>query len=249
MLNLFSNKRVDEPEEKLFFTTDIHNHILPGIDDGASRVSRAVELVKALKRWGIEHAIATPHVTEDTFENTLETITDAMAQLRGAIEAEGIEMSISHSAEFRIDEFSLKQIESGRIVPMADNHLLVENSYVQEPWNLDQTLFQLKLQGFNLIMAHPERYIYYHDNKRRYQQLHGVGIAFQINALSLAGHYGKRVKQIAEWLIEQEMVDYVGTDIHHRAHVESIDRYLGSKDFKRHREQLEGRLLNDTLRP
>lgn len=245
MFNPFRNK--PENDDRLFFSTDLHCHVLPGIDDGAPTVEKGVELVKALKRWGIDRIIATPHVAEDVFPNTIDTITPAIDSLRHALDEAGIEVDLSHSAEFRIDDHALTQIATKTIPTMPGNRLLVENSFIQEPWNLDKTLFQLKVQGYRLILAHPERYAYYHGNRSRLSALHANGMDFQINVLSLAGYYGKEIKGMVEWLIDNNLVEYIGTDIHRQEHIEAIDRYIGSRDFRRHSRQLAPRLLNSAL--
>lgn len=244
MFNFF--KRKTDNSAKLFFATDIHCHLVPGIDDGQQDAVSAADLVKHEADWGIKKIICTPHITQDTFENTSEIISAAYGKLVEAVENAGIAIELDYSAEHRLDGFFLNQLEAGAIRPLPGNYLLVENSFVQEAWNLDQMLFDLKLKGFKPILAHPERYSYYFDKRQRYQQLHSAGTLFQVNLLSLAGYYGKDVKHIAEHLIENGMVDFIGTDMHNHRHCEAIEAYIGGKDFKRHASQLEGKLLNDT---
>lgn len=245
MINFFSKK--DNITDGLFFRTDIHCHIVPGIDDGSSCVEKSVALAKRMERWGLRRIIATPHVTEDTFENTPDTISAAFAELRKGLDDNGIKLEVSYSAEYRIDDFFMKQVDSGRVIPFPNNYLLVENSFVQEPWSLDQTLFNLKIKGFKPILAHPERYIYYYGKKNRYEELHSTGTLFQINLLSLSGFYGKEQRKMAEYLIERGLVDLIGTDLHRSAHADSIENYLGSKDYKRHRDTLDGKIKNDLI--
>lgn len=240
-------KRRSSQPEQLFFHTDLHCHLVPGIDDGQRRADTASELVEREKSWGIRRIITTPHVTQDTFENTPEIINAAFAELQKAVRERGVEgVELLHSAEYRLDGFFNEQLEAGNINPMPNGYLLVENSFVQEAWDIDRRLFDLKLKGFRPVLAHPERYIYYFDNPRRYRQLHDAGTLFQVNLLSLAGHYGKEIKKRAEDLIEQGMVDFIGTDMHNHRHAEAIDAYIGSRDFRRHAKALEGKILNDT---
>lgn len=246
MFNFFSKK--SQSDDKLFFTTDIHSHLVPGIDDGSPSVERSVELVERMMGWGLEKLIVTPHVTQDTFENTPEIISGAYSELQEGLHQAGIEVDMDYSAEYRVDEMFVEQLEAGIVRRLHGNFLLVENSYIQEAYNLDQILFQISMKGFRPILAHPERYIYYYDKRHRYDELHGNGILFQVNLLSLAGYYGKEPKKIAEMLIEKDYVDFVGTDLHRRAHAEIIEKYIGSKDYRRHREKLEGRIMNDRLR-
>lgn len=195
MFNFFRKKPVERPE--LFFHTDIHCHLIPGIDDGQREADGGADLVAHEKEWGIERIIATPHVTQDTFENTPATIEPAFNKLKEAVARRGVEIELLHSAEYRMDAFFTSQLEQGLVKPMPNNYLLVENSFIQEAWNLDKMLFDLKMRGYKPILAHPERYVYYFPKKERYRNLHDAGTLFQINLLSLAGNYGKEVKQMA----------------------------------------------------
>ena len=242
MFNIFHKSR--QPE-KLFFHTDIHCHVLPGIDDGSPDTETSVRLIGHMEEMGINRIIASPHVTFGTFENTPETTAEALARLKPALAEAGVNVDVSNSAEYRIDDLLMKHIEQGILMPYPGNHLLVENSFIQEPWNLDQFLFDLQIKGYTPILAHPERYPYYYGRKERYKQLHDAGINFQINVLSLAGNYGKDEKRIAEWLIEKEYVDFIGTDLHRQRHVDVIDAYLRSKEYKKHRQALENLVRND----
>ena len=245
MFNFFKKKTQEKPQ--LFFHTDIHCHLVPGIDDGQKDADSAADLVAHEKSWGIERIICTPHITQDTFENTPETIIPAFNKLREAVDKAGVDIRLDYSAEHRIDGFFLDQLEKGVVRPMPNNYLLVENSFIQEAWNLDQTLFDITLKGFKPILAHPERYSYYFDKPQRYEQLHSSGILFQINLLSLAGYYGKNEKKIAEMLIDKGLVDLLGSDMHNHRHCEAIEAYTGSKDSNRHARLLTGRLLNDSV--
>lgn len=239
-------KKSAKKRENLFFHTDMHCHLVPGIDDGQQDAIQAAELVAHEKSWGVECIYCTPHITQDTFENTPATISKAFAALSDAVAAAGIDIKLGYSAEHRIDSFFLSQLEEGNIRPFPNNYLLVENSFIQEAWNLDQILFELKLRGFKPILAHPERYAYYFDKPQRYAQLHISGTLFQINLLSLAGYYGKEIKHSAERLIANDMVDFIGTDMHNHSHCDAIERYIGSRDYRRHASQLSGRIFNDT---
>lgn len=219
--------------EKLFFHTDVHCHVIPGVDDGSPDVETSVELVERMASWGITRIIATPHMTQDTFENTPEILDPALDELKSAVAKVLPEMEISRTAEHRIDDFFLSQLEKGLILPYPDNYILVENSFMLEPWNLEKLLFDLKIKGYKPIMAHPERFRYYHSDRARYEHLHNAGNLFQINLLSLAGHYGKTTKQVAEWMVDKGYVDFIGTDLHHHLHADTIETYLASRDYKK----------------
>ncbi len=232
---------------QLFFKTDIHNHLLPGIDDGQETAEGAVSLIRKEMDWGIDRIICTPHITQDTFENTPETIAEAFGKLKKELDKQGVVIDIDYSAEHRLDGFFLSQLNKDQIRTLPDNYILVENSYVQEAWNIDNVLFDLKIKGLKPILAHPERYSYYYNKRERYQQLYQAGNLFQINLLSLAGYYGKEVREIADWLIKEEMVDFVGTDLHNQRHSDAIDKYLQTKDYRRYAERLAPVVKNDRL--
>ncbi|MCM1518626.1 MAG: hypothetical protein NC117_08300 [Pseudoflavonifractor sp.] len=243
MFGLFKKK---EQPASLFFSTDIHCHILPGIDDGSPDVTTSAELVERMKSWGISRIIASPHVTMETFENTPATIRPALESLKAELASRGVDLDLSHSAEYRIDEFFTRQLDEGNVIPLPNNYLLVENSFIQEPWGLDQFLFDLKVKGYRPILAHPERYHYYHSHRDRYDNLHSTGTLFQINLLSLAGYYGSAERNVANKLVENGLVDFIGTDLHNHRHADYIESYLKSKDYRR---LLSSglTLLNDTL--
>ncbi len=225
---------------------DIHSHLLPGVDDGSPDVETSVELVGRMAALGLERIIASPHVTQDTFENSPETLDAALSQLQEALKKSGAGIRVDRSAEYRFDEFSLAQIGSGAAKTLPEGYILVENSFIQEPWGLENILFDLKIKGMKPILAHPERYAYYHvDKMARYKQLHDAGTLFQINLLSLAGAYGKKEKAVATEMVERKWVDFIGTDVHNRDHVDIIEQYLASRDYRRILEKLD--IGNDIL--
>lgn len=244
MFNIFKSKP-NEPVE-LCFNTDIHCHVLPGIDDGSENLETSVKIVEGMKGLGINRILASPHITYGTFENSHDTIDPALESLRKALKENGISMDISAHAEHRMDELFMSMLEKNTVCALPNNYLLVENSYLQEPWNIEQLAFDIQVKGYTPILAHPERYVYYFRNKNRYRTLHNAGLKFQINLLSLAQAYGKDEKVIAEWLMEQGLVEFVGTDIHDPIHVEIIEKYLRSKDARRHMSELAPVIHNDT---
>ena len=244
MFNLFGSKK-KEPLP-LFFHTDIHCHIVPGVDDGSPDVNTSLELVERMESWGLKRIIATPHMTQDTFENTPDILDPPLHELQEALARKGSKLDLSRSAEHRIDDFFVEQLEKGLILPFPGNYILVENSFMQEPWNLDQFIFNLKLKGYKPIMAHPERFHYYQINRQRYDELHRAGNLFQINLVTLSGYYGKHAKQTAEYLLEKGYVDFIGTDLHHHGHADSIEAYLATRDYRRLVDAAP-RLLNDAI--
>lgn len=245
MFNFFK-KKPKAPAE-LCFSTDIHCHLVPGVDDGAQKASTSVDLIEQMQQWGIKRIIASPHVTQTTFENSIATITPAVAELRGELERRNNTIEFSHSAEYRIDELFAHRLAENELMLLPNNYILIENSFMQEPWNIDQLVFDLQVRGLKPILAHPERYAYYYNQKKRYHELHNAGLHFQINLLSLAQAYGKQERKIAEYLIEEDLVDFIGTDIHKQSHIDAINSYLLTKEAHSDMEALRGKLLNDSV--
>ncbi len=233
---------------QLPFHTDIHCHLTPGVDDGSQSVEKSVDLMKHMQQWGITRIIPTPHVTEDTYENTPAIIAPAYrALVAGAADA-GVDIELlPPSGEYRLDNFFIEQLGKGDVKPLRDSYLLVENSFSVEPWGIDNTLYMLTLRGFRPVLAHPERYVYYHKHLDRYRQLHDSGVLFQCNLMSLGGYYGKDVKFVANKLLEENLIDFLGTDLHGMRHVVFIEDYMKTSHFCRVSDRLKDRILNDRI--
>ncbi|MBD5234133.1 MAG: hypothetical protein HDS65_08160 [Bacteroidales bacterium] len=244
IFNLFKKKPL-EPA-KLCFHTDIHCHVVPGVDDGSPDAATSADLIEAMQRFGISTIYASPHVTQNTFENSRETIAPAVAELREELAKRGNGIKFGHSAEYRIDELFMQRLENNELMLLPNDYILIENSFLQEPWNLDQLIFDLQVRGLRPILAHPERYAYYFGKKERLVELHNAGLLFQINLLSLAGAYGKAERMAAKYLIDKGLVDFMGTDIHKESHIKAIEAYLPTKEAHADMEALRGKVMNDT---
>lgn len=244
MFNFFKSK----PKEpvKLCVNTDIHCHVVPGIDDGAKSAESAADLIERMQGWGIERIIASPHVTQETFENNRNTIEPALQSLRSELDKRGNGIDVLHSAEYRIDELFSQRLEDNDIMTYPNDYILIENSFLQEPWNLDQLVFDLQVRGLRPILAHPERYSYYHSRPERYRQLYQAGLSLQINLLSLAGYYGAAEQKIARLLIKEGLVGFIGTDLHNSRHADSIDAYLRTSAARADMEALAPMVQNNT---
>ena len=235
-------------KKKLFFRTDVHSHLVPGVDDGSGSVSESISLMGSLNDMGVDHFIITPHVTARRFENDATTIAEPLAKLRSAVAESGMCVEIDQSAEYRIDDFYEEKVLKPRnFMPMPNNHILLESNWQQEPLNLDGIVYNTSTCGYQVIFAHPERYRYLNERYERYEHLHNRNLMFQVNLLSFSGFYGKTVKDTAFWLLERGMVDFVGTDIHNHKFLRAIEAFLKSKDYKRVLKLLDrSDIKNDT---
>lgn len=218
-----NNKLSAEIVSMLPISTDIHSHILPGIDDGAQDIEASMVLITGLQKLGIKKMVATPHIIGDMFRNNAETISNALNIVNTTCKQRGIDIEITAAAEYMLDDYFMDLLKHNvPLLTIHDNLVLTEQSYNMPTRNINEICFSIHTEGYKPILAHPERYGYYYGQYEAYDELKNLGFLFQVNLLSLTGYYGKGAKQAAKYLFEKGMVDYVGTDIHHPKHLEAF---------------------------
>jgi len=243
--NLFSKK--DDGLGPIDFSalgTDMHSHLIPGIDDGAKTVEDSVELIRHLHSLGYTKLITTPHVMSDYFQNTPATILGGLEIVRAALKENNIPVEISAAAEYYIDDGFIRKLEEEKLLTFGDNYLLVEVSYINPPDNVRDILFRAQVLGYKPILAHPERYPFWYRSLDEYQRFFDMGVILQLNLNSLSGYYGPDAKRIAEKLIEMEIVQALGTDMHHMKHGAFLSKVVHEKSLRR---ILEMPLINREL--
>ena len=204
---------------------DMHSHILPGIDDGSPDVSTSLRFVKALAGLGFNHSIATPHIFKELYPNNFATIASAKLALQQAITEAGISFKLESAAEYMVDQdFNLDT----EICSLQSKYLLIEMSYLNESPNIIQQIFNVEIKGYKPILAHPERYIFYFKDHSKLKLFKEKGCLLQLNLLSITGYYGKEVKQLAEYLLKENMYDLAGTDLHHDKHLTMLTNAVES---------------------
>ena len=244
LLDIFRNKK---EQVKLFYNTDIHCHILPGVDHGSRSIEDSLDMLRAEMEMGINRVILTSHVTAVTFENTRESLMDAFLKLQDAVTDAGLDIQLALSAEYRMDEYFDKENAADHLIPMPGNHILLENSFQQELMNLDDLLFDMQVKGYKTILAHPERYPYYSRRRKRYEQLHNAGAKFQVNLLSFTGYFGEEARESALWFVRNGMIDYLGSDMHNVKHAHIIMDYINSKEWRKLSQEIESTVKNDLI--
>lgn len=212
---------------------DMHNHILPGIDDGAQNVKQSLELIKGFSEFGVQSFIATPHIMHNYYDNTPKTIRNAHALLQQELQKSSMSnVSIDASAEHMIDSNFETILADKTVMPMQTDHLLIEMSYLQPPINFDESIVAIAHNRFFPILAHPERYNFLHGRTRKYGEFKQLGIYFQLNMLSLSEFYGKEVQKIAIKLLEEGMIDFLGSDVHNIEQLNSLKKITINKKTK-----------------
>lgn len=205
---------------------DIHSHLLPGIDDGAKSLAKSVELTKSFQELGISQIITTPHISHYVWDNSSEIILSKLQETQNALEENEIKIPFKAAAEYFIDNWFENHLKEEKLLTLKDNYVLVEISYLSAPLNLYKTIFDIRVAGYIPVLAHPERYVFYHKNFSEYEKLKNAGCVFQLNLLSTVEYYGSKVAKIADELLKKGMYDFCGTDIHHRKHVEAFDKKI-----------------------
>lgn len=198
----------------------MHSHLLPGIDDGSPDIETSLLLVKGMMELGYTKLITTPHIMWDMYKNTTDVILSRLEVLRDAVKSAGLDVEINAAAEYFLDDHFHQMVTNNEtILPISKKMVLVEFSLAFPSRGLKDILFDMQMQGYQPIIAHPERYIYLDQTKDFYEELKDIGCLFQLNLLSLSGHYGKSVQELAQFLMKKEYYDLVGTDLHHERHL------------------------------
>lgn len=228
----------------LLIRTDFHSHLIPGIDDGAKDMAHSLQLIKELSNLGYRRLITTPHIKNGQYNNTMESIMDGMDMLRSELVQNNIDMHIAASAEYYYDEVFLQAIKEDKLLHI-NRFVLFELSYVVPPVNIEEMIYELKARNYTPVLAHPERYLYYHSKLDQYEYLKSLGIYFQININSLAGHYGKSTKKVAKYLSEKGFIDFVGSDVHNFKHINVLEDVISDTEYKKIFNN--NKILNDDL--
>lgn len=209
-----------------FYTTDIHSHLIPDIDDGVKTLEESISIIRNLKELGYQKLITTPHIMSHRFPNTKETILSGLEKVKIELKKQNIDIIIEAAAEYYYDEYFIELIRKKDLLTFGDNHILFELSYTANPFGLEQVVYELLNYGYKPILAHPERYTYYSQSLEKYHNLKDLGLLFQINLNSLNKFYGKNPKIAAEYLVENSLVDFVGSDIHSMRYFDSLNDYI-----------------------
>ena len=224
MLNFL--KKQNTSEDLYDFTCmvqDIHSHLLPGLDDGSPDVATSVELIRSLTEAGINKFICTPHIISDMYRNTPETILPALEVLQSACREHQLDVAISAAAEYMLDDYFMELLRNrAPLLTLTKNFVLTELSYATAPDNIEKIAFELNINGYLPLMAHPERYFYYHKNYGAYHRMKELGFMLQVNLLSIAGYYGKAAAKAARYIVENDLADFIGTDLHHFNHLKAL---------------------------
>ncbi len=247
LFNIFNKKpkRLTVPVDLSMLGIDVHSHLIPAIDDGSKSIEDSVTMISAFYEMGYKKIITTPHIMGDFYKNTPDIILSGLEKVKIALKENNIPVEMNAAAEYYLDYDFEKKLDTEKLLTFGDNYLLFEVSYLNPPDNLYHVIFKMQTLGYKPVLAHPERYNFWHNEFEKYQDFVDKGILLQMNINSLTGYYSFSTKKIAEQMIEKNMISFLGTDCHHTGHVNLMKEVV----YQPHLQQLmeSGTLLNKTL--
>jgi len=240
--NLFKKEPALEPADLSLLKTDVHSHLIPSIDDGSKSLEDSINMIRTFKAMGYQKIITTPHVMSDFYKNTPETILGGLEKVKNELKRQNIDIEVEAAAEYYLDETLEPQVKGGKLLTFGKNYLLFELPFMSEPPNLASFIFELQTNGYTPILAHPERYGFYYKEFEKYKELSEKGVHLQLNILSLVGHYGPEAQKIAERLIDEGLITFLGSDCHNVMHQQGLQLARTKPYF--HKLLTSGRLKN-----
>lgn len=207
--------------------TDLHSHIVYDVDDGSSSTQESIELLRGLKSVGFDNVIMTPHYIEGSeYCSENEEKLEKLDILRNEVKRNNIDINLYLGNEVFINDHMVEGIENGRIYTLNNSkYLLFELPFHNRIISLSDIIYEIKIQGYIPILAHPERYIYFQDNYDLVDELKEEGLLFQANFASILGYYGKGAQKLLKYMLKNEYIDFLGTDIHHIHKTYTIDNF------------------------
>ena len=199
---------------------DIHSHILPGIDDGAKNVDESIHLISKMKSIGFGKIIATPHVYPGVYNNDKNTIQKSLIEL----EKNKVGLKINYACEYMVDDSLIELAEKKALITIKKKFILVEMNFTGNFNFFHEIIFRLRLCDYIPIIAHPERY--HNLTLENFTKLKDMGCLLQINLLSTTGFYGKRVLEKAKILLNNNIIDFGGSDIHNIFHINAFEKKI-----------------------
>jgi tyrosine-protein phosphatase YwqE len=232
--SLFARKNEQIDSHNLcYWKTDIHSHLLPGVDDGVATEDDTLRCLQQFADWGIERVITTPHVSQDWFPNSYDTLIKGRDTLQALVARHELNLTIDIAAEYLLDDRFLELLDSGQLLSFGkERYVLIENGWSAAPYFLETILFRIQTKGYTPILAHPERYTYYFSMPHELEKIREAGCLFQLNWGSLTGRYGGKVKQQAQQFLKQKWVDFIGSDLHRPSDLRSLETLFSSPDYK-----------------
>jgi tyrosine-protein phosphatase YwqE len=233
-MSLFSNllkKKTSVAFDLSAIGIDMHSHLIPGIDDGSRSMDETIAMLAKFQSLGYKKIITTPHIMQEVYPNTSEIINQGLKKVQETAKSLGLTIEIEAAAEYYFDDHLIELIKNNDVLSFGDNYVLVEFSFHTPPIFESQLFFEMQMAKYKPILAHFERYPYFHDSLDKAKEFREKGVNIQVNLNSLTGHYGPQVRKQAEKLIDANLVDFVGSDCHRMQHLMILEEHLSNPYF------------------
>jgi protein-tyrosine phosphatase len=227
-------------------TADLHSHLLPALDDGAVNEEETLTLARGLQSLGYRKCITTPHIYQGVHHNTPETILPVLEKVKALLRKHQINFEMEAAAEYFFDAAFFSMIEDRSLMTFAGKYVLFELPFSNQPPMLDDVIFKMNLASYQPVLAHPERYSFFHGrHMKEYERLKNAEVLFQLNLMSLTGQYGEGARQAARHLIAGGMIEFAGTDLHREKQLPVLEAAKKTREYSMLLES--GKLMNAIL--
>ena len=215
--------------------TDMHCHLLPGVDDGSSNFNETVSCLRAMGSLGYNKIYFTPHF-QAHYPNEEDDIQKRFDELKKQLKKLGdndLPEVAAISGEYRFDPLFARRPGVDKVLTLPGKYLLCEFSLHFSNYMPIDTFKEYQRLGYTLILAHPERYPYLGLHSKEIETMKSMGILFQVNVLSLNGFYGDSARKKGFEYIDHGMVEYLGTDTHNMRYINALIDTADNKEVKK----------------
>lgn len=236
---------------------DIHSHLLFGVDDGSRTLEESVHVIKKLYEVGYTDIILTPHyINDSTYVSTREENLDVLKRLKVGLIRNNVNVNLYLGNEIYIDSEIANLLKNNIISSLNDTkYLLIELPMSGENEIYYDVFLDLINMGYKVILAHPERYISFQKDFNKVYELKELGVLLQSNVESILGKYGRSAKKTIKRLLKENLITFMGTDIHHNKEEytfvlkakKKMGKYLTQKQINNIFENNAKVLLNDKI--
>lgn len=227
-----------------FYHIDLHSHLIPGIDDGVKSMEEALGIISSLIGLGIKKVITTPHISQ-LYPNSPEQVHRAFELLKNKVAEKNMDIQLEVAAEYMVDDGFRELFESGNLLTFGNNFVLIELSTYSPHPGFSDLLFELQSNGYNVVLAHPERYLFWQKDLAAIKKLKDRELYFQLNILSLTKIYSAEIHKMAVQLIKERMIDFIGSDIHNPDYIPLIKNAAQGKLYQE--LSVSGQIKNNRL--
>ena len=194
---------------------DLHSHILPGIDDGASSLEMSLEMARMAVADGVHTMACTPHIYPGLYMNDAQGIRRARERLQAALDLYRIALTLVDGADVHLVPGLLEGLRAGVIPTLhGSRYVLLEPSHHVRPPRLEESVFELVAAGYTPVITHPERLVWIEDHYEVFARLVRQGAWMQVTGGALTGQFGKRARYWGERLLGEGLVHLLASDAH-----------------------------------